>query len=248
MVELKSNDQAKKLGAIATFIPVTVSPHKSENSKRVIRIRDIRCCSEGEMVEELSGVTHARRIKQTKQRAEKGHLNFSSEDGEPYNNPQLMSELKNYIVKSNESAAGPDGVYYQFLRQLPESCLHTLLKLFNNIWTTGDIPPSWREASVVPNPKPWKDPSDPSNYRPIALTSCLCKTLERMVNDRLVHVLESRNLLSNVQSGFRKDHITLDHLVKLKTFIKKAFARKKQVLAVFSIFKKPMILLGGMEF
>ncbi|GFO41939.1 RNA-directed DNA polymerase from mobile element jockey [Plakobranchus ocellatus] len=74
----------------------------------------------------------------------------------------------------------PDGVYYQFLRHLPESCLHTLLKLFNNIWTTGDIPPSWREASVVPIPKPGKDPSDPSNYRPIALTSCLCKTLERI--------------------------------------------------------------------
>ncbi|GFO22414.1 RNA-directed DNA polymerase from mobile element jockey, partial [Plakobranchus ocellatus] len=99
-----------------------------------------------------------------------------------------------------------------FLRHPPESCLHTLLKLFNNIWTTEDIPPSWREASVVPIPKPGKDPSDPSNYRSIALASCLCKTLERMVNDRLVHVLESRNLLSNVQCGFRKDHSTLDHL------------------------------------
>ncbi|GFN94476.1 Gag-like protein [Plakobranchus ocellatus] len=66
MVELESNDQAKKLGAIATFldIPVTVSPHKSLNSsKGVIRSRDLRCCSEEEMVEELSGVTHARRIK-----------------------------------------------------------------------------------------------------------------------------------------------------------------------------------------
>ncbi|GFO00797.1 RNA-directed DNA polymerase from mobile element jockey [Plakobranchus ocellatus] len=123
--------------------------------------------------------------------------------------------------------------FTQFLRHLPESCLHTLLKLFNNIWTTWDIPPSWREASVVPIPKPGKDPSDPSNYRPIALTSCLCKTLERGVNDRLVHVLESRNLLSNVQCGFRKDHSTLDHLFRLETFTKKAFARKKQVLAFF---------------
>ncbi|GFO13711.1 RNA-directed DNA polymerase from mobile element jockey [Plakobranchus ocellatus] len=83
-------------------------------------------------------------------------------------------------VKPTKKIKGPDGVCYQFLRHLPESCLHTLLKLFSNIWTTGDIPPSWREASVVPIPKPGKDPSDPSNYRPIALTSCLCKTLERM--------------------------------------------------------------------
>ncbi|GFN87759.1 hypothetical protein PoB_001426500 [Plakobranchus ocellatus] len=58
--------QAKKLGAIATFldIPVTVSPHKSLNSsKGVIRSRDLLCCSEEEMVKELSGVTHAWRIK-----------------------------------------------------------------------------------------------------------------------------------------------------------------------------------------
>ncbi|GFN92451.1 RNA-directed DNA polymerase from mobile element jockey [Plakobranchus ocellatus] len=66
MVELKSKDQAKKLGVIATFldIPVTVSPHKSLNScKGVIRSHDLRCCTEEEIVEELSGVTHAWRIK-----------------------------------------------------------------------------------------------------------------------------------------------------------------------------------------
>ncbi|GFO04529.1 RNA-directed DNA polymerase from mobile element jockey [Plakobranchus ocellatus] len=45
IIELKSKDQATKLGAIATFvdIPVTVSPHKSLNSsKGVIRSRDLR--------------------------------------------------------------------------------------------------------------------------------------------------------------------------------------------------------------
>ncbi|GFO32971.1 RNA-directed DNA polymerase from mobile element jockey [Plakobranchus ocellatus] len=65
MVKLKSNDQAKKLGAIVTLldIPVIVSPHKSLNSSiGVIRSRDLRCCSE-EMVEELRGVAHARPIK-----------------------------------------------------------------------------------------------------------------------------------------------------------------------------------------
>ncbi|GFO05450.1 RNA-directed DNA polymerase from mobile element jockey [Plakobranchus ocellatus] len=51
-----------------------------------------------------------------------------------------MAELKNSIVESNESVAGPDGMYYQFLRHLSESCLHTLLKLFYNIWTTGESP------------------------------------------------------------------------------------------------------------
>ena len=49
----------------------------------------------------------------------------------------------------------------------------------------------------------------------------------------MVWVLESKKLLSKFQCGFRKDHSTLDHLVRFEHFIREAFARKKQVLAVF---------------
>ena len=159
--------------------------------------------------------------------------NFFSDNMENYNKPFLLNELKDALNKSNETAAGPDGLYYQFLTHLPQDCLKILLQLFNTIWLSGKIPSSWKEATVVPIPKPNKDLSDPTNYRPIALTSCLCKTMERMVNDRLVWVLESKKLLSKFQCGFRKDHSTLDHLVRFEHFIREAFARKKQVLAVF---------------
>ena len=45
--------------------------------------------------------------------------------------------------------------------------------------------------TIIPIPKPGKDPAEPNNYRPIALTSCLCKALERMINKRLTWFLES---------------------------------------------------------
>ena len=48
---------------------------------------------------------------------------------------------------------------------------------------------------MIPIPKPGKDPTNPTNYRPIALTSCM----ERMINRRLVWYLESHKLLTNVQ-------------------------------------------------
>ena len=41
--------------------------------------------------------------------------------------------------------------------------------------------------------KPGKDSVEPNNYITIALTSCLCKTLERMINKRLTWFLESNN-------------------------------------------------------
>ncbi|GFO46795.1 cation-transporting ATPase [Plakobranchus ocellatus] len=59
----------------------------------------------------------------------------------------------------------------------PEPCLHILVKLFNTIWTTGDIPPILEGGFGGSFPKPGKDPFDASHYRPIALRSCLCKTV-----------------------------------------------------------------------
>ena len=82
-------------------------------------------------------------------------------------------------------------------------------------------------------PKPGKDPAEPNNYRPIALTSCLCKTLERMINKRLTWFLESNNHISRFQSGFRSDRSTTDNLVRLETFIRDAFIKKEHVVAVF---------------
>ena len=46
--------------------------------------------------------------------------------------------------------------------------LTVLLKVYNHVWESGCFPPSWREAVVIPIPKPGKDHSDPGNFRPLA--------------------------------------------------------------------------------
>ena len=106
------------------------------------------------------------------------------------------------------------------------------------MWETGKFPESWELATIIPIPKPGKDHTEPTNYRPIALTSCLCKTLERMINARLVWYLEINNLISPVQSGFRSERSTDDILVRLETFIRDAFVKKEHVVAVFFDLKK----------
>ena len=55
----------------------------------------------------------------------------------------------------------------------------------------------WKLTNIIHIPKPGKDHSEPLNYRLIAPTSCVCKTMERMINARLVWFLESNRLLSN---------------------------------------------------
>jgi len=108
------------------------------------------------------------------------------------------------------------------LKHLPPNAVNTLLQALNNIWFAGNFPPSWRTSTVIGLPilKPAKDASDPNNYRPIALTSCMCKVMERMVNNRLVWFLERNKLITPLQCGFRKQRSTTDHFVRLESIIR----------------------------
>ena len=168
-----------------------------------------------------------------KKEQEKTKLNFKSSNNEEYNTPFNLDELKDAISKAHDTATGPDEVHYQMLKHLPPKSLQALLDIFNDMWETGKFPESWELATIIPIPKPGKDHAEPNSYRPIALTSCLCKTLERMINVRLVWYLESNNLISPVQSGFRSERSTNDNLVRLETFIRDAFVAKEHVVAVF---------------
>ena len=180
-----------------------------------------------------SAAHYSSEFQKVKAAKENKPCDFSSDGSEPYNLPFSFDELKLALQKCNDSAAGLDSIHYQLLTHLPEESLYILLSVFNHIWSTGLFPPSWREAEVVPIPKPGRDLSNPGNYRPIALTSCVCKTMERLVNSRLVWFLETNSLISDLQCGFRQGRSTVDHLVRFETFIREAFVKKQHVLAVF---------------
>ena len=51
---------------------------------------------------------------------------------------------------------------------------------------TGELPITWKESTITPLLKPNEDPQEPTSYRPISLTSAICKTMETMVNNRLL--------------------------------------------------------------
>ena len=88
-------------------------------------------------------------------------------------------------------------------------------------------------ATVIPIAKSNKDHTDPLSYRPIALTSCLCKVLERMINTRLNWYIEKHRILDRSQCGFRKHRSTTDHTVGLERYLRDAFAQRQQVVGLF---------------
>ena len=144
-----------------------------------------------------------------------------------------MKRFKTILKTSNNSSPGPDQIHYEILRHLPIETLHILLDIINETWKSGTFLESWREALIISIHKPTKDHFNPLNYIPIALTSCICKTVERMFNERLVSYLENNCLLAKQQCGFRSNRSTVDHLVRPETIIRDAFIQNQHLVAVF---------------
>ena len=114
-----------------------------------------------------------------------------------YNTLLTMHELRTALQTANGKSAGPSGITYDMLKHLPYTQLEKVLEVFNEIWTTKVFPDSWHFAHVIPIPKRDRPRENPNSYRPIALTDCICKVMERIVASRLTFFLNSNNLLND---------------------------------------------------
>ena len=110
-----------------------------------------------------------------------------------------------------KKAYGPDGLPPVVLKTCVSELAPCLGKLFRLCLSTSTFPSCWKRALVQPVPKKG-DPSQPSNYRPIALTSILSKVFESILNRKIWKHLNSRNLICDRQYGFRKERSTGDLL------------------------------------
>lgn len=112
--------------------------------------------------------------------------NFNTNQYYEYNIPFSMEELEYSLGQCKSSAPGIDQIIYEFIKYLPIIQKSHLIQIYNNIWENRTYPRQWKEATIIPIPKLEKNPENPSNYRPISLTSCMSKLLEKMVSVRLM--------------------------------------------------------------
>ena len=110
------------------------------------------------------------------------------------------------------SAMGPDGLHPVLLKSCAVQLAYPLYIVFSRSLHEGVLPDAWMVSHMVPIFK--KGPRyDPLNYRPISLTSVCCKTMERILCQHLTEYLDSNDLLSPHQFGFRAGRSTLEQLL-----------------------------------
>ena len=158
---------------------------------------------------------------------------FERENNEEYNREFTWEELQAALNTRRATAPGPDLIHYDMLKHLHVTATVFLMDMYNKIWTSGIFPSTWRKAEIIPIPKEGKDPTSAINYRPISLTSSVCKLMEKMVATRLTFILEKEKRIPPTQSGFRKLRSTYDPLLLLDKKINEALDRKDIASAVF---------------
>ena len=94
--------------------------------------------------------------------------------------------------------------------------------LMNRSFSEGIFPDTWKLANVIPIFKKG-DKSQTSNYRPVALLSCIGKLQERIVFKKLYNFFLDNNLLYKYQSGFLPHHSTVFQLIDIFHNICQAF-------------------------
>ncbi len=70
--------------------------------------------------------------------------------------------------------SGPDDLHPFMLQILADLLAEYITALYNKSLQSGEIPQDWRKAIICPIFKKG-DPEDAPNYRPVSLTSVLCK-------------------------------------------------------------------------
>ena len=100
-------------------------------------------------------------------------------------------------------ACGPDILPARVLKEILQSASAWLAFIFQQSFDLGVVPSDWLKALVTAVFKR-ENKSDPSNYRPISLTSICCKVMEHIVLIHLAKHLSGNNILINEQHGFRQ--------------------------------------------
>ena len=110
----------------------------------------------------------------------------------------IKNELES--LKENKSP-GPDGISSTVLKKCAAELSRPLLMLFKKTMNEGQIPQDWKRARIVPIHKKGSK-SKPENYRPVSLTSQVCKVMEKLVKKAIISHLQINDLLTRHQHGF----------------------------------------------
>ncbi|XP_060527677.1 probable RNA-directed DNA polymerase from transposon BS isoform X2 [Cylas formicarius] len=172
--------------------------------------------SETNFLESLRTRAQTRQLLRKKKK--EGFVNFCENLSPNTSAKEVWSSIRRFAKGRKSKSPGVDKVPFSVLSHLPVEGAVFLIKFFNKILRRETtIPGTWKTQMVIAIPKPGRDPSALSSYRPINLASCISKTFEIMIKNRLEWFVENQGLIDVRQTGFRKGKGTFDNLAVISS-------------------------------
>ncbi|CAG2232241.1 unnamed protein product [Mytilus edulis] len=111
-------------------------------------------------------------------------------------------EINKLLKNLNTSKSpGPDQVHPKVLYELADIIDIPLCIIFNSSFSSGIVPEGWKIGQITALFKKG-DKKLASNYRPVSLTSIICKIMEKLIRKRIVDHMNKYGLFSDRQFGF----------------------------------------------
>ena len=150
-----------------------------------------------------------------------------------------VEEIKKAVKNSkNNKSSGDDLIINEYISSSLDCMIDIYVHIFNLIFDTGILPEAWLIGNVIPIFKDKGSKSDPKNYRPITLLSCIGKIFTSILNDRLNVYFEQFTILNENQAGFRHGYSTTDHMFSLYALFELLCVKKKKLHCAFINFEK----------
>ena len=142
------------------------------------------------------------------------------EQAESFTSDQVTRAIKSC---RSSRAYGPDTLIIFHLKNLGPLATEHLTSLYNDSIKSCRLPSIWKTSLVIPIPKPGKDSSQGTSYRPISLLCPAAKVLEALILPSINELLSP----AKDQHGFRPRHSTTSTFPQLTTDIETGFSQRQ---------------------
>ena len=127
----------------------------------------------------------------------------------------------------------PDEIYSDLLLHAGKQLQSAIHLICSKSWQEGVIPEDWKQADVKVLKKSGEASyHSGSAYRPISLTSCLGKGLEKIITQRLYAFCEHNKIIDRDQEGFRRFRSCTHAILRLVQDVCNGFNDGESTVAV----------------
>ena len=111
------------------------------------------------------------------------------------------------------SAPGPDNITPRLLHETVDVISIPLAIIFTKSFNEGVVPEDWKRANITPIFKKGSKAAV-GNYRPVSLTSVICKIMESIIKDSILSHIIKNKIINETQHGFMPGKSCLTNLLE----------------------------------